>query len=129
MDVLVFSLLLTPSQYERLLPGIQMTVQLLGLAFALGIVLSLLVGVARLSENRIVRGAALMFVEFARGISSIILLFIFAYAIPILFDVPQRGLVLLASTALGINMGGYGAEIIRGAILSVPAGRRKLRSR
>src|SRR5690606_8510499 len=58
----------------------------------------------------------------ARGISSIVLLFIVAYAIPILLDVEQASLILLASIALGVNMGGYGAELIRGAIEAVPPG-------
>lgn len=114
--------LLTGSQYTLLLRGALVTLQILGLAFVVGIVLSLVVGVARLSERAWVRGIALGFVEFARGISSIILLFIVAIAIPILFGVPQESLILLATFALGINMGGYGAEIIRGAIQSVPKG-------
>src|SRR5690606_9988631 len=63
-----------------------------------------------------------VYVEFARGISSIILLFIMAIAVPILLDVDQGSLILLASIALGINMGGYGAEIVRGAIVAVPKG-------
>ena len=115
-------LILSPFMYERMLDGVLMTLQILAYSFALGIVLSLLVGVARLSEHIWLRGPALVFVEFARGISSIILLFIMAYAIPILLGVDQRNLVVLGSIALGINMGGYGAEIIRGAIQSVPRG-------
>ncbi len=68
------------------------------------------------------RGAALVFVELARGISSVILVFLMAIALPIFLGVDQGNLVALGSLALGINMGGYGAEIIRGAILSVPKG-------
>ncbi len=113
---------LTPGQYEFLLEGALYTVQLFGIAFVLGVVLSLIVGVARLTERRWIRGAALVFVEFARGISSIILLFIMAIALPILVGLEQRSILLLGAIALGINMGGYGAEIIRGAILSVPKG-------
>lgn len=109
-------------QYRTLVKASLVTIQILVYSFALGIVLSLVVGVARLSDHRWIRGAALAFVEFARGISSIILIFIMAVAIPILLDVPQASKILLAAIALGINMGGYGAEIIRGAILSVPKG-------
>ncbi len=116
------ALILEPSQYDRILEGTLITLRLLGGAFVLGIVLSLLFGVARLSERGWVRGGAMIFVEFARGISSIILLFVVAYAVPILLGVEQRNLLVLGSIALGINMGGYGAEIIRGAILSVPKG-------
>jgi polar amino acid transport system permease protein len=76
-----------------------------------------------------VRGIALVYVEFARGISSIILLFIMAYAIPILLGISQGSQLMLASIALGINMGGYGAEIVRGAILAVPRARPRRPSR
>ena len=116
------SWLLEPNQYDLLLDGTWVTVQILAYSFLLGILLSLLFGVGRLSQRTWVRGAALVYVEFARGISSIILLFIIAIAIPILLDVQQADLILLGSIALGINMGGYGAEIVRGSIQAIPRG-------
>ena len=114
--------ILDPITYQRFLDGAQNTVIILGLAFVLGVVLSVAVGVGRLSERAWVRGLSLVFVEFFRGISSIILLFIIAVALPIFLGIEQGNLIFLASLALGLNMGGYGAEIIRGAILSVPKG-------
>jgi len=114
--------LLTGSQYSFLLPGLLVTLQVLGWSFLLGVVLSLVFGVARLSQRGWMRGIALVYVELARGISSVILLFIMAIAIPILLQVGQASLIMLGSIALGINMGGYGAEIVRGAINSVPKG-------
>jgi His/Glu/Gln/Arg/opine family amino acid ABC transporter permease subunit len=93
-----------------------------GWAFLLGVTLSVLVGVARLSHRRWVRGAALVYVEFFRGISSIVLLFIVAIALPILLGVGQASLMMLGSLALGANMGGYGAEIVRGSIQAIPKG-------
>lgn len=115
-------LILSSDQYARLWDATQVTLSVLAASFVLGVVLSLVFGVMRLSENRLMRGFALGYVEFARGISSIVLLFIMAYAIPILFGLPQEDVYVLASIALGLNMGGYGAEIIRGAIQSVPRG-------
>lgn len=114
--------LLTPGAYGRLLDGTLATLQLLGQAFVLGIVLSLLFGVARLSKREWVRGAALVYVEFARGISSVILLFIMVIAIPIMFGIRGASVIMWGSIALGINMGGYGAEIVRGAIQAIPRG-------
>ncbi len=114
--------ILTPGQYGRLIDGAQITLLVLFFAFLLGVVLSVVVGVLRLNSKAWVRGAALVFVEFFRGISSIILIFIVAIAIPIFLGVDQGNLIALGSIALGVNMGGYGAEIIRGAILSVPKG-------
>lgn len=116
------TLLLEPSQYELLAEGTWMTLRILVYAFVLGVLLSLVFGVGRLSDREWVRGAALVYVEFARGISSIILLFIIAIAVPILVGIAQSSLVTLASVALGINMGGYGAEIVRGSIQSIPKG-------
>lgn len=114
--------ILDGTSYSRLIDGAQTTVLILLFAFILGVVLSVVVGVLRLNAKAWVRGAALVFVEFFRGISSIILLFIVAIAIPIFLGLEQGNLIALASIALGANMGGYGAEIIRGAILSVPKG-------
>jgi polar amino acid transport system permease protein len=118
----VDQLILSPQAYERFLAGAQTTVLLLLIAFALGVVLSVVVGVMRLSNNVVVRGVALVFVELARGISSVILIFLMAIALPIFLGLDQGNLIALGAFALGINMGGYGAEIIRGAILSVPKG-------
>jgi polar amino acid transport system permease protein len=118
---------LEADQYARLFTGARSTVQLLLQAFVLGVVLSLVVGVGRLSERKWVRGISFAFVEFARGISSIILLFIMVIAVPILLGdifpwIRGQPVIVMASIALGINMGGYGAEIIRGSILSIPKG-------
>jgi polar amino acid transport system permease protein len=114
--------ILNSGQYGQLLEGLTVTLQVLGYSFLLGVVLSLAFGVMRLSSFEWVRGVALVYVEFARGISSIILLFLMAIAIPILFELQQASLMMLAAIALGINMGGYGAEIVRGAILAIPKG-------
>lgn len=116
---------LNSDQYARLWEGVQITVQVLVLAFALGVVLSLVFGVARLSEHRWVRGAALAYIEVFRGVSSLVLLFWMAFALPILLGFDQPSLLAMGSIALGLNMGGYGAEIVRGAIQSVPRGQQE----
>lgn len=113
---------LTSNQYELIWEGAQVTLQILLFSFVLGIALSLVVGVARLSERRWIRGVAFAYVEVARGISSIVLLFVIAIAVPILFQIEQASLIVLGSIALGVNMGGYGAEIVRGAIQAIPRG-------
>lgn len=116
------SWLLDSSQYELIWEGALVTLQILAYSFLLGLALSLVVGVARLSTRQWVRGVAFAYVEVARGISSIVLLFVIAIAVPILFEIEQQSLILLASVALGINMGGYGAEIVRGSIQAIPKG-------
>lgn len=116
------SWLLDSNQYELIWEGSLVTLQILAYSFLLGVALSLVVGVARLSTRQWVRGVAFAYVEVARGISSIVLLFVIAIAVPILFEMEQQSLILLASIALGINMGGYGAEIVRGSIQAIPKG-------
>lgn len=113
---------LNSNQYDALFDGTWITVQVLVLSLILGLVLSLVFGVARLSSHIVVRGIALVYVELFRGISSFVLLFWMAIALPILLDMDQPSLLLMGSIALGLNMGGYGAEIVRGAIQSVPHG-------
>lgn len=114
--------LLTPNQYGNLLEGTWVTVQVIIGAFLLGTVMSLIMGVARLSHRRWLRGWALVYIEFARGISAIILLFIMFFAIPILLGLGGMSPMLAGILALGLNMGAYGAEVVRGAIQSVPRG-------
>jgi polar amino acid transport system permease protein len=119
----VDDLLLTPGQYRVLWNGVQVTMQLLLYAFILGVILSLVIGLMRLSHRAWLRGIALVYVEIFRGISTIVLLFWFVFAFPILLGLDAGDVrTELAIIALGINMGGYGAEIVRGAILSVPKG-------
>lgn len=115
-------LILNSRQYGNLMKGTWVTIQVIAGAFALGTFMSLVVGVARLSTRSWIRGAALVYIEFARGVAAIILLFWMAYALPILFGLPAIPAMMAGILALGLNMGAYGAEIVRGAIQSVPKG-------
>lgn len=102
--------------------GTWVTIQVLLGSIALGAFMSLIMGVARLSVRRWIRQGALVYIEFARGISAIILLFWIFFALPILFGMGSMPPMLAGILALGLNMGAYGAEIVRGAIQSVPKG-------
>lgn len=115
-------LFLNSRQYGNLLKGTWVTIQVLLGSVALGALMSLIMGVARLSVRRWIRQGALIYIEFARGISAIILLFWIFFALPILFGMGSMPPMLAGILALGLNMGAYGAEIVRGAIQSVPKG-------
>lgn len=115
-------IVLNANQWARLMEGTVVTLQLLGWAMLLGSVMSLVMGVARLSRFRLIRALALVYVEIARGLSAIILLFIMFFAVPILFEVRGLSPMVAGVLALGLNMGAYGAEIVRGAIRAVPKG-------
>jgi polar amino acid transport system permease protein len=115
-------LFLNANQYRNLLDGAIVTVQVLLGSFVLGTFMSLVFGVARLSQHRWVRNVALVYIEFARGISAIILLFWIFFALPILFGLDSMPPMAAGILALGLNMGAYGAEVVRGAIQAVPKG-------
>lgn len=96
------------------------TIPLTLISFAVGLVLALLVALARLSRRRVVSGLARGYVSVIRGTPLLVQLFIIFYALPSL------GIVIdpfpSAVVAFSLNVGGYAAEIIRAAILSVPKG-------
>lgn len=114
-------LFLTSKAYTRLWEGTLVTLEVFILAVVLGTVLSLIFGVGRLSARRWVRTLSSVYVEFARGISAIILLTWVFYALPQLLGIRLSPLVA-GVIALGANMGAYGAEVVRGGIQAVPEG-------
>ena len=115
--------MLNANQIETLLQGAWITISLFVLSAIVGTILALLFGIMGLAEKRWWRAVSRIYVEVARGASAIVLLFFVYYALPILLGIPQVLNPFVASViALGINMGGYGAEVVRGGIQSVPRG-------
>lgn len=113
--------MLNANQLQGLLGGAWLTVQAFVWAALLGTALALVFGIMGLSENRVLRGVARVYVEVARGASAIVLVFYAAFVPAIVFGLPPF-IFVAAVIALGINMGGYGAEVVRTGIQSVPRG-------
>ncbi len=103
-----------------LIRGAGITIQLTLVSAALALGMALVAGLARLSPVWPLRFVAGLYVEVFRGTSVLVQLFWFYFALPLF------GIRLDAFTAgvlaLGLNVGAYGAEVVRGAILSVPKG-------
>jgi len=89
-------------------------------ALALATVLSYVFGLMMLSSNLAVRGFAIAYIEFFRGTSLLVQLFWLFYVLP-LFGITLDNF-LTGFLAVGLNLGAYGAELVRGAIQSVPRG-------
>ena len=89
-------------------------------SFALGLAIALVVALMRLSRIRAVAGLARAYVSVIRGTPLLVQLFV------IFFGLPSIGLTInpwpSAIIAFSLNVGGYAAEVIRAAILSVPKG-------
>ena len=96
------------------------TIPLTLLSFALGLAIALAVALMRLSRIRVVSVLARAYISVIRGTPLLVQLFVIFYGLP------SIGLTInpwpSAVIAFSLNVGGYGAEIIRAAILSVPKG-------
>ena len=86
-------------------------------AIAVGIVFAFVFGIMRVEGGPILSTVALCYTEVFRGTSLFVQLFWFYYALPLVglsFDPVMTGILVLAAHA-----GGYGSEIVRGALSSV----------
>ncbi|MGP0223460.1 amino acid ABC transporter permease [Paenarthrobacter sp. NCHU4564] len=96
------------------------TIPLTLLSFTFGLVLALVVALMRLSPNIVLSGIGRFYVSVIRGTPLLVQLFVIFYGLP------NLGVKLdpwpSAVIAFSLNVGGYAAEIIRAAILSVPKG-------
>jgi polar amino acid transport system permease protein len=104
--------------YQLLAKGAWITIQLTVYGSALALVIALVFGLAGASRNRAVRVLNRVYVEFFRGTPALVLMFWFFYSLPLIglrFEAMFAGVL-----ALGLNVGAYGAEVVRGAIQSVP---------
>jgi polar amino acid transport system permease protein len=103
-----------------LLGGALVTAKITVGAAVLAVFLAFASGLTRLSTSPLLRRAALVYVELFRGTSLLVQLFW------LFFVLPHFGITLTpfqtAVLGLGLNAGAYGSEIVRGAILAVPAG-------
>jgi polar amino acid transport system permease protein len=105
---------------SQLLNGSLVTVQQTLLAALIAILIAVVAGLMRLSGNRLVYGIATVYIEIFRGTSLLVQLYWIFFVLPLL------GITLEKFTAgflaVGMNLGAYGAELVRGGILSVPKG-------
>ncbi|HLP67286.1 MAG TPA: ectoine/hydroxyectoine ABC transporter permease subunit EhuC [Rhizobium sp.] len=100
-----------------ILEGAWVTVQLTLMGSALALVAAFAAGLGRLSRFMAVRALATTYIEFFRGTSIFVQLF-WAY-----FVLPFAGITLTplqaGVLALGLNVGAYGAEVVRGAVKAI----------
>src|SRR5690554_4125645 len=106
-----------------LLRGAGMTMQLALYSTLFGAVLAFASGIGKMSRFGIVQGLSVAYIEVFRGTSLLVQMFWLYFALPLL------GVRLEPMTAgvlaLAMNIGAYGAEVIRGALQAVPAGQKK----
>jgi len=103
--------------------GAWVTVQLAVFSTLLGGVLSFAAGIGKISSNWAIRSVAIVYIEVFRGTSLLVQLFWLYFALPIAGAAIGLDLRLppveTGVAALGLNIGAYGAEVVRGAIQAV----------
>lgn len=104
----------------RLLDGTLVTAIQFLISAVLTTFIALTVGLMKLSSNIAVRSTAIAYIEIFRGTSLLVQIYW------IFFVLPLFGITLdkfyAGFFAVGLNLGAYGAELVRGGIQSVPIG-------
>ncbi|MFQ5715817.1 MAG: ectoine/hydroxyectoine ABC transporter permease subunit EhuC [Nitrospinales bacterium] len=104
--------------FPSLLSGLKVTLLLTVGATIIACPTALAAGLARLSSNPLIYGPVICYIEVFRGTSALVQLFWFYFVLPHFgwqFDALTVGILVL-----GLNIGAYGAEVVRGVVQSVP---------
>lgn len=112
------------SYVPPLLEGAWVTVQLTLYSSVLGLIFAFAFGLGKLSSHWAIKSISIAFIEIFRGTSLLVQLFWLYFALPVLGEyigIDLRLPAVVAGTlALSLNIGAYGAEVVRGAIQAVP---------
>lgn len=103
-----------------LIKAIPVVAQLALGAMLLALVLGLLLALARLSKNRLLRGIAIFYVEIIRGTPLLVQLVYIYFVLPVMgiqLDPIAAGII-----GLGLNYAAYLSEVYRTSILAIDSG-------
>jgi polar amino acid transport system permease protein len=107
--------------FDFLLQGAAGTLELAGTALAIALPLGLLLAIVRILRIPVLSMLAVVYIDLFRASASLILIFWFFFAFPILIRV-DFGSFTAASLALGLQAAAYLAEVYRSGILSIGRG-------
>lgn len=112
------------SYVPPLLEGAWVTAQLTFYSTLLGGFFAFAFGLGRISHNWLLKSFSVAMIEVFRGTSLLVQLFWLYFALPLvgqMLGMDWRLQPMVAGTlALSLNIGAYGAEVVRGAVQSVP---------
>ncbi|ASS89056.1 MULTISPECIES: amino acid ABC transporter permease [Aeribacillus] len=103
-----------------LLKGAYYTLLITVVSMFFGLIIGLIIAIARLKGNRILRGIARAYVSIIRGTPALVQIVIVYYGL-VDYGI-ELGPLTAAYIALSINIGAYVSEAFRGAIQSIPKG-------
>ena len=110
-----------PLLYERLLEGLQNTLQAAAYALVLALVLGVVLAFGRLSHRVWVSVPAVAVIEFFRGVPLLLLIFALFLGAPLVVGIDLPALWALV-IGLTLYNGAVIAEIVRAGILAIPKG-------
>jgi len=106
-----------------LMAGAWVTVQLTVYSTVLGAMLAFAFGLGKLARNATLRAVSVAYIEVFRGTSLLVQLFWLYFVLPVFGQMIGVDLrlppVLAGVLALSLNIGAYGAEVVRGAVQAV----------
>lgn len=105
-----------------LLEGAALTIEISFVAIMLGLGLGIIIGLSRVSKNKIIYGISTVYIEVIRGTPLIVQIFIWAFVVPQVIGLPYFPSMLAGLIALGMHSSAYQGEIFRGGIQAVPTG-------
>jgi polar amino acid transport system permease protein len=112
------------TQYlNPLMLGAWVTVELTIYSTVFGAILAFAAGIGKLAHNPLIKAISIGYIEIFRGTSLLVQLFWLYFALPVAGQAIGIDLrlppVVAGVLALSLNIGAYGAEVVRGAIQSV----------
>ncbi|MEZ0575812.1 amino acid ABC transporter permease [Halodesulfovibrio aestuarii] len=101
--------------------GVELTIYITLLGLAIGFIIGTVAGLGRLSQNKLNRSLAGIYIEIIRGTPMIVQALFLYFGVPLVtgvrIDPITAGIITIA-----VNSGAYIAEIVRGAVQSIDAG-------
>jgi len=96
------------------------TLQQTGLAILLAIIVALIAAFMKMSSLFFIRWPAIAYIEIFRGTSLLVQVYWIFYVLPF-FGITLEPF-MAGFIAVGLNLGAYGSELVRGGVQSVPRG-------
>ena len=112
---------LIKSAIPLLIAGAGITVEITALSVFFGMLIGIIVALARLSDVKVLRWLGNVYVDFIRGTPLLIQIFLVYFALPSIIG-HRVDAFFAAISACSINSGAYVAEVFRGGIQSIDVG-------
>ena len=131
---MLFTIVTEPEYTKALnfiIPGLRITFLSTIISFLIAIVLGLISGIGRISDNKIASTLSRTYIEFIRGVPVLILIFTIAFVVVVdaaeFLNINNGNvpMIIRAIIALSVFYGAYIAEVFRAGIESVSSGQRE----